>query len=623
MELSELANKPFNPKRISDDEFSDLAGQFAKILNEHPENAHDLLGVFSKLMQIDSSYLIDHKIKIPLFMKMAKEISFKEEDADDVSLLNFCSLGLALIPSKSDMKHIFATKKNASRLFFKATQQLEHKYTKSTNLTNVLIAADEKDCLWMWQQLDIKDLSNSDLAELYSYKPILRSFIWDIIKSSNLPEREMSSYYNVIHAIVDIDPSKALDCLQLVSEAIGFKTKEDIYKNVKNNEEEIFRALGNIRKNINDKDKVDEIIKYILAHITMDNRLVSYAKCLLGEEDELASRIKIGQKVRKEDADFGFKYVNSIDTDSPALIVFGGNGAQKEEASNGYLSVIKRLLKRHHLDKNVKLYSVVYNFGKSLYERETANNCYVKEIFDKVFLPRISDENGQRLSLSEACNKIRKINVITHCHGSKVFSQLEKIMQNKLQEIGYSKKESAQIQHELFCVAFTPLEGFRGAKSTTISFSSVDEDRFLKFSPDYAPSGFRKWMKYEAQQNGFSFGYFPKGRGNLILASSLGEKIDSHNFLGYSPATIGLNFNGRIWTLMSENAIVNGIKNSMSGAMLPSVEDLICGDNIFLRKFLKKIKQNGDIAWSKIKSYITDENKCKLILSTKDDGKKY
>ena len=61
---------------------------------------------------------------------------------------------------------------------------------------------------------------------------------------------------------------------------------------------------------------------------------------------------------------------------------------------------------------------------------------------------------------------------------------------------------------------------------------------------------------------------------------------------------------------MQENALVNGIKNSLSGEVLPSVKDLLCGNNIFLKKMLNKLEQNGIKAWNKIKQKaITDKNK--------------
>ncbi len=344
------------------------------------------------------------------------------------------------------------------------------------------------------------------------------------------------------------------------------------------------------------------------------------------QEDE--STVAIGEKVGNEEAIYGFKYVESIDVNTPALIVFGGDGSSASEASNGYLSVLKKLLKRHNLDKSVRMYSVVYrscNFSK-----EEKKECpgYIQDIFDKVFLPRIVDEYGQRLSSTEACNRVRKITVVAHCRGTEVVPKLEKIMQDKMQELGYSKEEREQIQHELLCVAFAPRAGFGNSKSTIISFGVIDDNernhvlRWFNDERRYEHNNFYKLVKsYYSKacrskfksDGGFLFSYFPKGRGSLILALSLGKEIDSHDFLGYSPLTKGLNFNGRMWALMSENVIVNGIKNSISSKNLPSVEDLICGNNAFIKRFFKKIEQNGCKMWDKIKQDIIKNRKSRSI----------
>ena len=54
------------------------------------------------------------------------------------------------------------------------------------------------------------------------------------------------------------------------------------------------------------------------------------------------------------------------------------------------------------------------------------NPQYVDGLFEKAILPRISSLNGkEKLSVEEACKRIRKLNIVTHCHGAYVALKLE------------------------------------------------------------------------------------------------------------------------------------------------------------------------------------------------------
>ena len=67
---------------------------------------------------------------------------------------------------------------------------------------------------------------------------------------------------------------------------------------------------------------------------------------------------------------------------------------------------------------------------------ETTDPKYVGEIFDKFLLPRISTDRGRRrLSADEAALRVRRLNIVAHCHGAYTALRLEEMMQEKMKEL--------------------------------------------------------------------------------------------------------------------------------------------------------------------------------------------
>lgn len=90
-------------------------------------------------------------------------------------------------------------------------------------------------------------------------------------------------------------------------------------------------------------------------------------------------------------------------------------------------------------------------------QKELLMPQYVKDIFDQVVLPRISENNGKiRLPLAKALRRIRKMNIVGFCHGGHTALKLEELMQQKMTELGYSEEERKQIQKQLMILAYSP-----------------------------------------------------------------------------------------------------------------------------------------------------------------------
>lgn len=187
------------------------------------------------------------------------------------------------------------------------------------------------------------------------------------------------------------------------------------------------------------------------------------------------SSIEIGMRTDKTEANpYGYVKVASIPEDEVCVLYLGGDGADTDRTANGYAKIIENEILAD-IDAKISVYSIKYNFDghKKTVARQISNikhraevlisqakideivqkatideynPQYVDSLFEKAILPRISSLNGkEKLSVEEACKRIRKLNIVTHCHGAYVALKLEEKMQAKMNELGYSNEERKQI----------------------------------------------------------------------------------------------------------------------------------------------------------------------------------
>ncbi len=240
---------------------------------------------------------------------------------------------------------------------------------------------------------------------------------------------------------------------------------------------------------------------------------------------------------------------------------------------------------------------------------------YIEDLFERVLLPRITDINGNKLPTDVAQRRIRKLNILAHCHGAYVATMLAEKMQTRMQELGYTKQDIDAIQSQLLVVALAPACPLGKTKTQFISFTSAYDDRVLR------PNN---WVSQYVQENrvcdlkninqsknnpewnlktGFLDGqngdvFYVKQR--FVLDDIDGEKKISwneHNSAHYESK----NFtdDGRLLADISRNIIISGIKNSLSQGSdfipLPPVEELMLDgkNDQEIQSEFTRMKQNG------------------------------
>ena len=228
---------------------------------------------------------------------------------------------------------------------------------------------------------------------------------------------------------------------------------------------------------------------------------------------------------------------------------------------------------------------------------------YIDELFKKTLLHRISN-NGKRLSLHDAMQRIRKLNIVAHCHGAYVAQKLTDKAYKKMQELGYSEQEIKKILSQLLIVAHAPAYNPIKQNARFLGFvSAFDNDAFSNTPYNWVKEyiGFKRMqdqklmmrnsetnMQHEWLKNGPIF--LNHNGGNLFLIAQGFEFGQHDGDYGAHPSEHSNTYyikmpeqtnEGFVLNLIARNVLRNGLKNSLNQngefVPLPKNEDLIKG----------------------------------------------
>ncbi|MBQ8751066.1 MAG: hypothetical protein IJZ30_05475 [Alphaproteobacteria bacterium] len=255
----------------------------------------------------------------------------------------------------------------------------------------------------------------------------------------------------------------------------------------------------------------------------------------------------------------------------------------------------------HHSVSWPKHYEELKRSVEEKYFEETFNPKYIRDIFDEVLKPRIEDDDGNRFELDEALRNVRKVNIVTHCHGGYVAMVLEEMMKKRMEELSYSKVEQKKIAEQLLVVGYNPDCPYVVSDTKFIGIVS-SQDRSNRYN-----NYMREWLLMKPQH--FGVMYMPKRWGRTLIgdvvSSSCGEikeveeisdlftfkrGIDEHMFWGYEPIE-GMSKTGELLQKFGANVLYNGIDNSLKQdkkfVQIPNIRTLTArnfGDRVLFAK---------------------------------------
>ncbi len=372
----------------------------------------------------------------------------------------------------------------------------------------------------------------------------------------------------------------------------------------------------------------------------------------------MVSTVTIGKRVPKTpENNIGYEIVETIPADEVCVITIGGDGVDTDKKANGYAKIVKNEV-LNDIEGNVSVYGITYNWDKddkrsiarnmefvkhrseilinpdkvglwrSKAGPEELNPQYVDDLYKKIIEPRISNLNGKvKLPLEEAQKRIRKLNIVAHCHGAYVALKLEKKMQQTMEKLGYRSEERKQIQSQLMIIAQAPGCPLGVSNSQFISFKTVyDQDAphaHNWFNHYIDKRKHEEMLRYGAEENkneekikanrwfDFKPCYFAPRQGNLFMIKQRYEWIDGegpfmvnrdeHNKVNFNYAEKNMTNHGRMLMYFSRTILQNGIKNSLEQEQgfrpLPPIEELVLSDNPQMNEkashAFAKMKENG------------------------------
>lgn len=452
------------------------------------------------------------------------------------------------------------------------------------------------------------------LGQIYVQHPKLKEQIFSLLEN---PEYLTPQRYDALFAnlgqIALFDTAERERALTLIGAYAG---RTD---NTPASMAAAYKAIGGLLPDADPKlkNKLEQMLRNGLENPANNKASQKAAWRLLGDYDNLCSNVLFYRRGEKsEENEFGLKKQDNIDADEVCVLVLGGDGTRTEKVLNGYLSNIYRLLRENDLHEKAAVLGVVYDFGEYMnvnYARssqmekygrkirlnreltpDTLNPKYVREIFNKAVLPRISTDGGkQRLNAAEAAARIRRLNIVAHCHGAYTALMLEQMMQTKMEELGYSRQEKKFIQKQLMVVAQSPYCPLGQSQSTFVSFASVKDDEVSHYN------NFEAAVRKINDRQNIPLSYFPDRQGNIFLVGDMGKEFDQHNFWGYHPSS-EMTREGQALIALSAKMLVGGVKNALSNnSNIPEIEHL-AADTEESKKLFKTICDNGREIYAQI-----------------------
>ncbi len=171
----------------------------------------------------------------------------------------------------------------------------------------------------------------------------------------------------------------------------------------------------------------------------------------------------------------------------------------------------------HHLKfYNPTQYKEILSTMNPDVREEMINPAYIEDIFKTAYLPRISHNDKTPQSIFRALGNIRRMSVVTHCHGSYVAMELENMLTVQTQKLGYTPEEQEKLLAQQLVLNFNPECAKMEARSQFISLQSAADthNHYTSFMEEYL------LMK----PKDFGLLRIPKKLGNILMCAQVDKR---------------------------------------------------------------------------------------------------
>lgn len=176
-----------------------------------------------------------------------------------------------------------------------------------------------------------------------------------------------------------------------------------------------------------------------------------------------------GKRVRKNTANpYGWKKLSSplCGSNLPVFYCFGGNATISDRFANAIAKRTQLFLGITPRDQFVNIYSMKYGYEELSQEKEFlsnedfSGNVTMQEIEQNaydLFVTRLIDEKGKRLSVKESAKNMRNISIFSHCFGANVFNHIiDRTAEIMMDELKFTQKQTLFILSQIMNISYAP-----------------------------------------------------------------------------------------------------------------------------------------------------------------------
>lgn len=157
----------------------------------------------------------------------------------------------------------------------------------------------------------------------------------------------------------------------------------------------------------------------------------------------------------------------------PTVICLGGNGTTDAREANGMAKIVQNMIGE---SEDVDIISITYSHS-NLFKLGMLSTKEEYEIVQKLFIPLLFDEKGNKLPHKQAVKNFRNITVFAHCFGSRnVWEDCEKILYLELMRNRVDVFDLNELIEQIFVVSYAP--SCKKGSTMTFNVKSINDRLF-------------------------------------------------------------------------------------------------------------------------------------------------
>ncbi len=185
----------------------------------------------------------------------------------------------------------------------------------------------------------------------------------------------------------------------------------------------------------------------------------------------------------------------------------------------------------NHRLRALKKARVLNDIKASFPKEELPVSPDFRPFFNAVFLPILIDENKKARTVTEICEKLNRLILVSYCYGGFVSYEMSRFLEERLKRLKFSLKDRTKICKAFKVVACASRFPMQVTKSTVlhvVSYSDRQQERNWKYSNFHA---FLNTRKKDKDKNGLTF----LQPDEMVLSTQklLMYEIDDHHYRAY------------------------------------------------------------------------------------------